>query len=173
MSSVKRFLFSHYGWLAAIAAVTAFVLYANGIMPREVLYVTVGGIVSFAYFVQKQKLDETKLFQELFDKFNKRYNDFNDKLLRVRFADPSASLTSEETELLIDYFNLCAEEYLYFKLGYIFSEVWQSWYNGMQQYYKNPRIRPLWDSESGTNSYYGFHPDRTVRDVTCSWCGRA
>ncbi len=156
MAPAKQLLFAQYGWLAAVAALAAVALHANDILSREVLYGAFGGAVSFAYFVQKQKLDETKLFRELFDQFNLRYNALNDELLLVLSGDPNASLAQKEEALLIDYFNLCAEEYLYFKRGYILPEVWQSWCNGMQQYYADPRIRRLWDSELVTNSYYGF-----------------
>src|SRR5436190_2837771 len=46
-----------------------------------------------------------------------------------------------ETQKLefIDYFNLCAEEFLFQRLGYIYDEVWTSWRNGMLQYGRDPR----------------------------------
>ena len=115
-----------------------------------------GGIVSFSYFFQKQKLEEISLFRSLFDKFNERYNQMNERLNKILVLEQNSSLSLNDVILLYDYFNLCAEEYLYYRLGYILPEVWQSWYNGMLIYYGCPHIRALWDKELKANSYYGF-----------------
>lgn len=57
---------------------------------------------------------------------------------------------------LYDYFNLCAEEYLYFQKGYIYKEVWTAWCYGIRFFFESPRIRPQWQQEEETNSYYGL-----------------
>jgi hypothetical protein len=51
---------------------------------------------------------------------------------------------------------LCAEEYLYFKKGFVFPEVWTAWVNGMRVFASSPRIRALWKEELKNNSFYGF-----------------
>lgn len=68
-------------------------------------------------------------------------------------------MTDEDTLLLYDYFNLCAEEYFYYKSGYIDIDVWQSWVEGMKYYASNPEIRRIWLSELQSGSYYGFPPN--------------
>jgi hypothetical protein len=65
-------------------------------------------------------------------------------------------LAADDKQLLYDYFNLCAEEYLYFKSGYVDAEVWQSWLRGMKLFASNPEIRRLWQEELESGSYYGF-----------------
>jgi hypothetical protein len=57
---------------------------------------------------------------------------------------------------LFDYFNLCGEEYLFYSQGYVYPEVWKAWFNGMEFFRPNPRIRQLWNEELKTGSYYGL-----------------
>ena len=71
-------------------------------------------------------------------------------------ANDKGELKKKHRETLDDYFNLCAEEYLYFKKGYIDKEVWQAWCNGMWFFLQNERIRKAWEDEEKTGSYYGL-----------------
>ena len=130
MSRAKLFLFAQYGWVALAAAIAGVALYLTQHIDRDLLYGLLAGAGSFAYFVQKQKLEETTLFRELFERFNERYNGLNEGLSRIVTSKSDTFLTADEEALLVDYFNLCAEEYLYFRRGFVFPEVWQSWYNG-------------------------------------------
>lgn len=156
MSRTKEFLFAYYGWGVIFLVMAALVLLISSDINSETLYGVIGGAVSFAYFVQKQKLEETTLFRQLFDQFNERYNRMNELLSEIYSGEVSRPLSAIEVKALIDYFNLCAEEYLYKKRGYIPCDVWRSWCNGMQWYYDNPRIRGLWDNELKVQSFYGF-----------------
>lgn len=65
-------------------------------------------------------------------------------------------LSFSDRQVLFDYFNLCAEEYLYHKSGFIDSDVWTSWIHGMRVFAAAPRIRSLWEAELNAGSYYGF-----------------
>jgi len=56
----------------------------------------------------------------------------------------------------MDYFNLCAEEWLLYKAGYIYEPVWQAWVNGMRQFGGDSKVKDLWRKERATGSYYGF-----------------
>jgi hypothetical protein len=115
-----------------------------------------GGIISFFYVVQKQQLEDLQMFKEVFHDFNSRYDKLNEKLNRIVTGKANAPLTEDETYILYDYFNLCAEEYLYFQKGYIYKEVWTAWCYGIRFFFESPRIRPLWQQEEETNSYYGL-----------------
>jgi hypothetical protein len=116
----------------------------------------IGILLSFLYFAQKQDLEELSLFKELFTEFNHRYDGLNEGLNRIRCGDKQAELTAEEIDLLYNYFNLCGEEYLFFKRGYIYPEVRKAWLNGMRIFYQNERIRRIWEEELETGSYYGL-----------------
>jgi len=116
----------------------------------------VGSVFSFFFVIQKQASEDIRLFKELFVDFNKRYDMLNEKLNRIVDADPTSPLTEEEKDILNDYFNLCSEEYLYFKQGFILPEVWRSWCNGIYFFMENPRIKSMWADEQKSLSYYGL-----------------
>ncbi len=120
------------------------------------LFTATSAIVGFVYFMYKQHLQETRLFAELFRQFNERYDKLNGPLNAILAQRTGAMLELSEKQTLYDYFNLCAEEYLYFKSGYIDSEVWASWLLGMRIYLVSKDIRRLWEVELAVGSYYGF-----------------
>jgi len=122
----------------------------------ELLVSGIGAVAGFTYFLYRQHLDETKLFKELFVEFNGRFDKMNDGLNKILFGPPQGDLSEAERELLFDYFNLCSEEYLFYKAGYIDERVWRSWRKGMDLFLKHPRIAPLWEKEKQNDSYYGF-----------------
>ena len=66
-------------------------------------------------------------------------------------------------DTLNDYFNLCGEEYLFYRRGYIYPEVWKSWVAGMKIYYANERIKKLWAQELSNQSYYGLNVSEEIR----------
>ena len=114
-----------------------------------------GGLV---FFVLKFHLEEVKMFKELFDKFNERYDAMNEDLNAICSERPERKFSDEEEKnKLYDYFNLCAEEFLCYKKGFIYPEVWKAWLNGMRFFYGSTRIKKMWDTELERNkSYYGM-----------------
>ena len=148
----------HYSWLFLMLALAALATALSVPQPtRETLVLPlIGALTGFVYFLYRQHLDETRLFKELFVEFNKRYDKLNADLNRIASGPVSEPLTETETVRLFDYFNLCAEEFLFYKAGYIDEEVWQSWRRGIAVFTANPRIRNLWVQELKTDSYYGF-----------------
>ncbi len=125
-------------------------------LPVEVSIAVAGAVLGLAYFVQQQHLQNARFFKELATEFNQRYDVQNGKLLRHIEQDSGKPFTPEQTHDFIDYFNLCAEEWLFYKAGYIYDEVWQTWFNGMRQYGRDPRVARLWHQERQTESYYGL-----------------
>ena len=160
----KILLHRHY-WIFSIfgfAALLGWIFLSKSSPDPTVVASAITGILSFSFFIQKQKLEELKLFTDLFREFNKRYGRLNDKLSALAKFPDDHELTEEETNLLFDYFNLCAEEYFYFKRGLIPIEVWESWINGMKEYYTRRAIQELWDKELTQQSYYGFSISNAV-----------
>jgi hypothetical protein len=124
----------------------------------EILIPTVGGIGGFLYFLYQQHLNETKLFKELFIEFNSRYDALKYDLNAILFEASEGEFSSRQREKVFNYFNLCAEEYFFCKAGYIDFDAWRSWCRGMNEFFKHPRIRTLWDQDCKADSYYGFRP---------------
>jgi hypothetical protein len=161
--SARVFLFTNYWWITIIAIallvpmVTTFSR-TEAITPNLVSLFAAGlGVV---YFVQKQKLEETQLFQRLFIDFNTRYEKLNDRLQKI-LGDATLDQSSVFfRNTLDDYFNLCAEEYLFYSQGRILPVVWRSWCMGMLQYLKDTRISQYWNSQERMNSHYGLTLDR-------------
>jgi hypothetical protein len=127
-----------------------------GRLDLNAIAIIAGGVWGFAFGVQKQNLEEIKLFKELFEQFNARCDDLNDELNRIYLQPSDLSLKECEVKTLFKYFNLCGEEYLYFEKGFICPEVRRAWENGMKFFRQNPRIKKLWDDDLGCGSYYGL-----------------
>ena len=153
---MKRFLFRYYGAIGLLLGLFGVAL-ALGVRDWKILVGILSAALSFIYFVQKQKLEELRLFKVLFAEFNARYDKMNKALNSIYSGSTNEPLTKEEVDQLYDYFNLCAEEYLYYRKGYIYPEVWEAWLAGMKYFYDNPRIQALWDREIASGSYYGFN----------------
>lgn len=116
----------------------------------------IGALFAAVYTVQKHQLEEGRLFAELFRDFNRRYDEIHKRLMLIYQDGDTGDLCEVDSETLIKYFNLCAEEFLYYKSGYIFPEVWMAWHNGMKFYCQRSRIRHIWAKELETDSCYGF-----------------
>lgn len=119
--------------------------------------------VSWFYSYRTAKLEGDKMMKELFTEFNQRYSRLNDYLAYLE----KQGWTLQELELannkdyrnaVIDFFNLCAEEYYWYKKGRIDPKVWKAWHSGMNYWYNNvPIVKELWETEvreGGTKSYY-------------------
>jgi hypothetical protein len=150
---LKFWFFEHYWWLLIVVAIVLLVGISFSKEQLSTSVGVVGAILSLIYFLQKQKFEELKLFRELFKEFNERYDGLNERLAKVAESDLS-EVSPEERELLVDYFNLCGEEYFYYQKGYIDPAVWVAWHNGMKALVSVPRIHAIWKVERRTDSYY-------------------
>jgi hypothetical protein len=105
--------------------------------------------------LNSQHHQDTQLFVSLFKEFNARYDKLNEKLNAIVRSE-SEFLTEQDQQVLFDYFNLCAEHYLFYKAGYIDEEVWQSWLAGMKYFARKEAVRSFWEADLKFNSYYSF-----------------
>ena len=155
---LKHWFYDRHLIVAAGLVSLIFVLWATvpALQTWGFLYPAVGSVLGLTYFVLKQHLEEICLFKELFSELNSRYDAMNERLYLLCEDSTDQPLTRDETNFLYDYFNLCAEEYLYYRKGFIYPEVWLAWRKGMQIFLACPRIRKLWEKELATASYYGL-----------------
>ncbi len=112
-------------------------------------------VAGFVHFLYSQHHQDTQLFVSLFKEFNARYDNLNERLNAIVMRE-SEILTEDDQKALFDYFNLCAEQYLFYKTGYIDEEIWQSWLAGMKYFARKKAIRSLWEADLKFNSYYSF-----------------
>ncbi|NPD47609.1 hypothetical protein [Lentimicrobium sp. S6] len=97
--------------------------------------------------------------RELFKEFNERYNRLNSSLQLIEDEHANVDSLSDCAPLfndVMDFFNLCAEEYFWKdRLG---KRIWTSWHDGMNYWYQNvPIIKKMWDEELdkvGHKAYY-------------------
>lgn len=154
--SIKRWFFKYYALISVIIFIIAIPLFCFGVVHCKVLVTIIGGVWAFAFGLQKQQIEEIRLFRELFKEFNARYDEMNDDLNLIYQQAADLPPTEIEIKILFDYFNLCGEEFLYVEKGFIYPEVWQAWRNGMIFFRQNPRIKRLWDEDLKNDSYYGL-----------------
>jgi len=167
---VKHFVLRHYLWVTVILLLLA-LFTGLFVEPQDWKgwAAIIGVPFGFLFTIQKQKSEELELFIRLFTQFNHRYDELNEKLNSIRDKPSDKTIEDDERNVLFQYFNLCGEEYLFFRQGYIYPEVWEAWHNGMKFFRDNPRIRKLWDKELKSDSYYGLNfsesgPKRYVSD---------
>ncbi|MFY8069001.1 MAG: hypothetical protein ACOVMG_02795 [Flavobacterium sp.] len=125
-----------------------------------------GLLITLFYNYKNSQLAHHKMQKELFAEFNERYDKLNDSLSLLNESDTITSIKEKMSlidnksmyNVLIDYFNLCAEQYYWKQEKRISDKIWESWYNGMFFYYSNfSVVRDLWRDEikeDGYKSYY-------------------
>lgn len=116
----------------------------------------VGGGASIYLGLLNHWLHRDKMMQELFTMFNARYDKLNDDLLSIRDGKFIGGEGAEE-RVIVDYLNLCAEEYFWYRRGRIDQEVWEAWKAGMHAWLQVERIRVITKQEAAEQeSYYGL-----------------
>lgn len=127
----------------------------------EVLIPIVASGISLSMGIRAYRSENDKIFKELFTEFNARYDEkFNNKLksIKDKFIDNQEyELDKEEIDLVIDYLNLCSEEYLWYTKHRIPESVWCSWESGMLYYL---RLKPIFvvvkKEMEQKDSFYGL-----------------
>jgi hypothetical protein len=154
---LRVFFFAHYWWITPLLAIVSAVVVVQYSRPDNVsgnLIALCTVALGIIYFVQKQRADDLQLFERLFSQFNTRYAAMHERLQPVASGDVGD--VGRDREVLDAYFNLCAEEYLFFRQGRILPTVWQAWCRGMLDYLKQDRFRAYWEREQCKGSHYGL-----------------
>lgn len=126
-----------------------------------------GTIVSLYFGVLKYKMENDRMFNELFTNFTKRYDEELNDLINQIKNTPEKVLTPDEEKLIIDYINLCAEEYLWYSKNRIPEKVWKAWKAGIVENLKIEQVRQVYLDETGTEnarkSYYGLAEELNIK----------
>jgi len=118
----SRHIKLYYIWYCTLAYISLVAMFLTLQIPASPIIVSLTGIyLSLLFFFQKQRLEELRVFKELFTEFNSRYDRLNDKLVDIA----NGQLKDDEIKkTLDDYFNLCSEEYLFYTKGLIVGDYW-------------------------------------------------
>lgn len=120
----------------------------------EILGAIIATGISLTLGIRQYKTENDKIFKALFEEFNSKYDRKFSKILSTITKHNRV----ENTDIIIEYFNFCAEEYLWKTKGRIPDEVWKSWEKASIFYISNQSIREIFNSEKDqNNSYYGWH----------------
>lgn len=124
-------------------------------------------IITWWFNQNNLKISKQKMEKDLFKEFNERYDNLNDdlnKLNTIKNLEELKEIKSIDNvnktlyNVLIDYFNLCSEQYYWYKKKRIPQQIWDSWYSGMMFYYNSfPIVKEVWQDEikdGGYKSYY-------------------
>jgi hypothetical protein len=83
------------------------------------------------------------VMQDLFTAFNIQYDRLNGELLDIA----KGTFEGDPERVIIDYVNLCAEEYFWYTRGRIDTAIWRAWRNGMENWLQVPAIRAVVERE--------------------------
>jgi hypothetical protein len=125
----------------------------------------IGYRLTKTYSKKSDRISNDALFHNLFRDFNTRYSALNASLKKLEELSKNAEYTKDALKTnivlydkVIDYLNLCAEEYYWYKQGRVNSAVWNAWYHGMNYWYREIKVlEEIWEEEirgEGYKSYY-------------------
>jgi hypothetical protein len=160
-------------WINLSALLIGIILYFISCQKTELLTAAIATGISLSLGLRQYKTENDKIFKELFLSFNEKYDTkFNDKLIEIdknSNANPTFVIDEKDTPLIIDYLNLCAEEYLWYTKGRIPKTVWASWEKGMIYYLSIDSINKIvLNEKSQKDSYYGLF--NKIGQQVKNWC---
>lgn len=116
------------------------------------------------YQKHTKKLANDKMMKELFTEFNQRYDVINNKLGVIskltieQWNELNPKEQSGKEGVIIDFFNICAEEYHWHREGRINGNIWASWSKGMNDIYNSSKvIQNLWEQECENEGYKSYY----------------
>lgn len=142
-------------------------LFLGGVL-RELAPVIISLVaICLTYFYQKhtKKLANDKMMKELFTEFNLRYDKINnrlDKISKMSVVMWEAEKDEKNKSLIygdvVDFFNICAEEYYWYKESRLDTKIWKAWHKGMNDIYNRSKIiQHIWDEECKNEGYKSYY----------------
>lgn len=151
--------------IAIVSFIANCVLYGISIYEKEIFLGLIASIATLYLGVIKYKIESDKFSLELFKSFNDRYNDKLNDIFNMEnetVKDKNSTLFSSKDKCaIIDYFNLCAEEYYWYKKSRISKEVWAAWKIGITENLNKEGVYQIYASEikKYAGSFYGFEKE--------------
>lgn len=124
-----------------------------------IILVSIFGVIISLLSFQKSRF-------EVFNEFNKKYDELNEDLNLIRSnKEPKQGKIKEE--VINDYLILCSEEFHWrwrFQISY---KVWKNWRNGIEYFFQNENFHETIRTEynKSKNSYYGFFDSKFFKSI--------
>jgi hypothetical protein len=130
-----------------------------------VIFAGVAIFLTYWHHRHSRKIANDKMQMELHTKFSDEFEKLLPNLLILIESEPPQSnpIYGEDQEAINiltirTYFNLCAEEFYWYKRGRIDIEVWNSWRVGMNDFYSmSPLMQEMWKENSKDNGYKAYY----------------
>jgi len=125
MAKKKSVPFRHrrHVWLwvlgLSVVIVVVHLLGSKGQVSGDLLPAAMSGLLGTAFFFHRGHAGDARFMKELFEHFNDRYDRLNNGLQENLNDSIDEPLSDDQKMDLIDYFNLCAEEWVFRQAGYI------------------------------------------------------
>jgi len=154
-------------WLCAISA-TALILTFSHAWRAEWAFVVFGAVLAGIFEVSSAYHARVSHFLECFSRCNESYAMVKrNGLLRLPSPQVQGCIgpgaNDGSSDVIIDYFNLCAQEYLMYKMGVIPVKVWDVWRAGIHDCARQDHLKAAWDQEMKANChYYGFDLEQII-----------
>jgi len=163
---LTQFIFAYLFLILVFVVITTFYFLLNfpKLLPQEKEFEVIIGIMVLytGIFINliNYKIAFDQFFKSLFTEFNKRFDSMNDALNAIREGESTLTIegkSKSKEAIILDYLNLCAEEFLWYSKGRIECNVWKSWRKGMDFYLLNSEFSEILNkAKVERESYYGL-----------------
>ena len=143
------------------------IVFKHHIIDNQLFIGVIGSIATLYFGIIKYQIENDKFRLELFKSFNDRYNgDMNDVFNSLENSSNILDPKINKELVIIDYFNLCAEEYYWYKNNRIPQNVWNAWKIGIQENLKKEGVQEIYNSEikKFKGSYYGIEKEFPITE---------
>jgi len=131
-------------------------------METNIIISIVGSVIAIGSWYISDRRNKDRFEKELFDSFNSRYSSINQDILLSSKKKTFNICSENEKNAIIDYANICSEEYYWYTKKRISDKIWKSWLSGIRFHYEhNAVFKKYWDEEMLSNkiSYYMTEDD--------------
>ncbi|TYB79172.1 hypothetical protein [Bizionia myxarmorum] len=143
------------------------VLFLVGIL-KDLAPLIISGVaiwLTSRYQRHAKKLANDEMMKDLFTEFNIRYDTINNKLDKISKTSVviwEAQKDEKEKALIygdvVDFFNICSEEYYWYKEGRLDAKIWKAWHKGMNDIYNRSKIiQHIWEQECKNEGYKSYY----------------
>jgi hypothetical protein len=154
-------------WTIVLALVILVLTFGRAWRP-EFAIALLGAVLAAIFHISGAYRAKVSHFLECFSRCNESYAKLKGRLRQQPNPNQNKrtpTAADDPGEAIIDYFNLCAEEHLMYKMRVIPDFVWRVWCAGIHDWATSDQIKTVWDREQEAKcDYYGFDLGQIMRE---------